>query len=93
MAKEDKDIEIVHLKFPENIRKRPGMYIGGIDNADVILREVIDNSIDELFNCKNCNTVISNKQGDWLRYIPLSPLLRFCVQYPAILLNTAGRED
>lgn len=65
MAKEDKDIEIVHLKFPENIRKRPGMYIGGIDNADVILREVIDNSIDELFNCKNCNTVISNKQGDW----------------------------
>ena len=56
MAKEDKDIEIVHLKFPENIRKRPGMYIGGIDNADVILREVIDNSIDELFNCKNCTT-------------------------------------
>ena len=35
---------------------------------------------------------LTGTQGERLRYIPLSPLLRFCVQYPAILLNTAGRE-
>jgi DNA gyrase/topoisomerase IV subunit B len=62
---EDEEIEIVHLKFPDNVRRRPGMYIGGVDNADVILREVVDNSIDELFNCKSCDNIVSNKQGSW----------------------------
>jgi len=32
-------------------------------------------------------------KGERLRYIPLSPLLRFCVQYPAMLGGTAGGED
>lgn len=39
---------ITLLKFPENVRTRPGMYIGSQENPNVILREIVDNSIDEL---------------------------------------------
>lgn len=42
--------EIDHLEFPENIRKRYGMYIGSSSNSDVLVREIIDNSIDEFYN-------------------------------------------
>lgn len=40
--------DIKLLKFPDNVRLRPGMYIGSTENPNVILREIIDNSIDEL---------------------------------------------
>lgn len=42
--------EIDHLEFPENIRKRYGMYIGSSSDSDVLVREIIDNSIDEFYN-------------------------------------------
>ena len=42
-----KSDEIKLLKFPECVRMRPGMYVGDIDNTDVLLREIIDNSLDE----------------------------------------------
>lgn len=35
------------LGFPENIRTRPGMYIGSTHNPTVILREIVDNCKDE----------------------------------------------
>lgn len=40
---------ITSLEFPENIRTRPTMYIGTVDNQGVhtLLREVLDNSCDE----------------------------------------------
>lgn len=41
--------EIKLLKFPECVRMRPGMYISGVENTDTILREIIDNSLDEAF--------------------------------------------
>lgn len=44
------DIKVRKLKFPENIRKRPGMYIGSTQNPSTIVRELVDNSIDELLN-------------------------------------------
>lgn len=43
----DNEIEIKLLKFPDCIRQRSGMYISSVDNANVLLREVIDNATDE----------------------------------------------
>ena len=44
------NIEI--LEGLEPVRKRPGMYIGGIDNKAVhhLVVEILDNSIDEVIN-------------------------------------------
>jgi len=46
--------DIVKLEFPDNIRRRPGMYIGKLgdgsapdDGMYVLAKEVLDNSIDE----------------------------------------------
>lgn len=44
------EIEIKRLKFPENIRRRSGMYIGSTLDPKVIIRELVDNSVDELLN-------------------------------------------
>ncbi len=41
--------DVVKLDFPLNVRTRPGMYLGEMNCPDVILREAIDNSIDELY--------------------------------------------
>lgn len=38
---------ITTLKFPDNIRKRPGMYIGATDQPSHILMELVDNFKDE----------------------------------------------
>ena len=47
------DNSIVHLEDMEHIRRRPGMYIGNLgdgasqdDGIYVLIKEVIDNSID-----------------------------------------------
>ena len=42
--------DIVKLEFPEHVRRRPGMYVGSLNDASVILREAIDNSVDELYS-------------------------------------------
>ena len=55
VVKEDYgDDKIVHLEDMEHIRRRPGMYIGKLgdgasqdDGIYVLIKEVIDNSIDE----------------------------------------------
>ena len=46
--------DVVKLDFPENIRRRPGMYIGKLgdgsaidDGIYLLVKEVLDNSIDE----------------------------------------------
>lgn len=44
------EIKIEKLKFPDNIRKRSGMYIGATLNPKVIYRELVDNGNDELLN-------------------------------------------
>lgn len=51
---EYKDDNIITLNWDEHIRTRPGMYIGKLgdgsshdDGIYVLLKEVIDNSIDE----------------------------------------------
>ena len=47
MSKASK-IDIQTLSWNQHIRHRPGMYVSNVDNPTVILREVIDNGIDEV---------------------------------------------
>jgi len=54
MSVEYQDGNIITLEFPENIRRRPGMYIGKLgdgsapdDGMYILVKEVLDNSVDE----------------------------------------------
>lgn len=44
------EIKISKLEFPENVRKLTGMYLGVTDNFTTPLREIINNSTDEMLN-------------------------------------------
>lgn len=46
------EIVISVLEGPEVIRQKPGMYIGGTENPDVIFREIVDNAFDEVYASK-----------------------------------------
>ena len=53
--------DISTLSWDEHIRRRPGMYIGKLGNGSspddgiyVLLKEVIDNSIDEFVMGQGC---------------------------------------
>lgn len=62
---EVEEIKITALDPLEGIRKRPGVYIGSVVNADVLLREAIDNSIDEcLANYANEIHIFANAGTD-----------------------------
>lgn len=66
MSNQDREINIINLKWYEHIRTRPGMYVGVKEGRlETILREVIDNSIDELLNCSYCDRVEINTLGDF----------------------------
>ena len=67
---------VIHLSDMEHVRTRPGMYIGRLgdgshaeDGIYVLLKEVIDNSIDESLSATNnqsgqiINNETSNQQG------------------------------
>jgi DNA gyrase subunit B len=55
------EIKITALDPLEGVRRRPGTYIGPVNNPNVLLREVVDNSIDEcLANHANEIHVFSN---------------------------------
>lgn len=43
------------LDYPECVRSKHGMYI---DSANTLLREVLDNSTDEVLSCKTCNLIV-----------------------------------
>ena len=68
MAKKDtydgNSIEV--LEFPDDVRKRPGMYIGGTTTEGMhhTFKEILDNSVDEAVagHCKQI-TVTKEKDG------------------------------
>lgn len=88
------------LDWREHIRVRPGMYIGKLgdgtsmdDGIYILLKEVIDNSIDEyvMGHGKQIEVVIDEKQvevRDYGRGIPLGKVVE-CVSR----INTGGKYD
>lgn len=88
------------LDWREHIRTRPGMYIGKLgdgtskdDGIYVLLKEVIDNSIDEFVMGYGKNIEIIIKDGtvevrDYGRGIPLGKVVE-CVSK----INTGGKYD
>ncbi len=91
---------IKSLDWKEHIRLRPGMYIGKLgdgsamdDGIYVLLKEVIDNSIDEyvMGNGRSIDINISNQHvtvRDYGRGIPLGKVID-CVSK----INTGGKYD
>ncbi len=91
---------IRHLDWREHIRMRPGMYIGKLgdgssadDGIYVLLKEVIDNCIDEYVMGHGKQVDISVKDGvvtvrDYGRGIPLGKVVE-CVSQ----INTGGKYD
>ena len=88
------------LEWNEHIRRRAGMYVGRLGNGDdqgdgiyVLLKEVVDNSIDEFamgFG-KNIQIKIEGKEvtvRDFGRGIPLGKVAEVVSQ-----LNTGGKFD
>lgn len=51
------------MEFPENVRVNSAMYIGDRENSSHILREIIDNSIDEAMDKHGCCDTIHIFQG------------------------------
>jgi len=88
------------LEWQEHIRKRPGMYIGKLgdgsasdDGIYVLLKEVMDNSVDEFMmgNGKKIEVRVSNELvsvRDYGRGIPLGKLLDV-----ASKMNTGAKYD
>lgn len=95
-----KDDSIVTLSWDKHIRTRPGMYIGKLgdgsahdDGIYVLLKEVIDNSIDEFMKGFGKTIEVSIKDNcvtirDYGRGIPLKKMVD-CVSK----INTGGKFD
>ena len=94
------DENIITLEGVEHIRMRPGMYIGRLGNGNnvgdgiyVLLKEVVDNSIDEFamgFGKQIQITVEDNEVTvrDFGRGIPLDSVVK-----AVSILNTGGKFD
>lgn len=61
---EDQEIDVEALKWYEHIRLRAGMYVGGLENTKVIIREVMDNVVDELYGSQKCDTMWVDTRQD-----------------------------
>ena len=95
------DDNIKTLEWWEHIRRRPGMYIGKLgdgtyqdDGIYVLIKEVLDNSIDEFMmgSGKKIEVTISNESDvtirDYGRGIPLGKVVDV-----ASKINTGGKYD
>lgn len=94
------DSQIKTLEGVEHIRRRPGMYIGRLGNGNnpsdgiyVLLKEIVDNSIDEFaMGCGKTITIgIENNEvtvRDFGRGIPLGSVIKV-----VSVLNTGGKFD
>ena len=94
------DSNIITLEGLEHVRRRPGMYIGKLgdgkhtdDGIYVLLKEVLDNSIDEFrmgFG-KTIDIHLANKKievRDYGRGIPLGKMVE-----AVSIMNTGGKYD
>jgi topoisomerase-4 subunit B len=96
-----KDDSIITLEWQEHIRRRPGMYIGKLgdgtshdDGIYVLLKEIVDNSIDEYIMGfgKSIDITISEdkevKVRDFGRGVPLGKVIDV-----ASKMNTGAKYD
>lgn len=100
MAESYNDASVKSLDWKEHIRLRPGMYIGKLgdgaahdDGIYVLIKEIIDNSIDEFVmgNGKRIDVEIEDRQvriRDFGRGIPLG-MVNACVSK----MNTGAKYD
>ena len=102
MSQETKYTEdnIRSLDWKEHIRMRPGMYIGKLgdgaspdDGIYILLKEVLDNSIDEFVMGSGKTIEITTKEGkvtvrDYGRGIPLGKVIDVVSK-----MNTGGKYD
>lgn len=60
---DENSIEV--LEFPEDVRTRPGMYIGGTtaEGMHHIFKEILDNSVDEAV-AGHCSKIVVTNEGD-----------------------------
>ncbi len=94
------DENIVHIEGLAHVRLRPGMYIGKLgdgshtdDGIYVLLKEVLDNSIDEFRMGKGKQIELSLSNGaftirDYGRGIPLGKMVE-----AISIMNTGGKYD
>ena len=94
------EANIVHLDDREHIRRRPGMYIGKLgdgshsdDGIYVLIKETVDNSIDEFRMGEGKSIDVTVADGsvvvqDYGRGIPLGKLVE-----AVSILNTGGKYD
>lgn len=62
--------QVIIQKDPiEAIRTRPGMFVGSTENADVLLREIVDNSLDEIVSENSPATTVWIYKKTGSRYI------------------------
>ncbi len=99
VANYDED-KIQTLEWQEHIRRRPGMYIGKLgdgshadDGIYVLLKEVLDNCIDEYRMGMGKNVEVRVKDGhvevrDYGRGIPLGKMID-----AVSIMNTGGKYD
>lgn len=100
MGVEYSEDSIKTLDWKEHIRMRPGMYIGKLgdgsshdDGIYILIKEIIDNSIDEFMmgNGKRIDITISEKivtVRDYGRGIPLNKVVDVCSK-----MNTGAKYD
>lgn len=67
--KSNNELEIRFLNPSTAVRKRPGMYIGSTANANVLIREIIDNSCDEVSAGYGNAILISNNFNDGWNFV------------------------
>src|SRR5665647_373565 len=91
---------IITLEWQEHIRRRPGMYIGKLgdgtsqdDGIYVLLKEVLDNSVDEFMMGYGKTIEVSIKEGfvsvrDHGRGVPLGKVLDVSSK-----MNTGAKYD
>lgn len=94
------DKEVITLEWNEHIRRRPGMYIGKLgdgtfadDGIYVLLKEVLDNSIDEYMMGFGKTISVKIKEGvvtvrDYGRGVPLTK-----VKDVSSKMNTGAKYD
>ncbi len=95
------DDNIKTLEWNEHIRQRPGMYIGRLGNGDnsddgiyILLKEIVDNSIDEFAMGSGKQIIINISEDnevsvrDFGRGIPLDSVVKATSN-----LNTGGKFD